>query len=368
MIELTSSDIKSSPKILVVGVGGGGNNAVMRMQDLKSDKLDFAVFNTDLMVLNRCDVPIKLQLGERLTGGYGAGGDPTVGEASANESEENIQDILTGYNMIILTCGMGGGTGTGAAPIVAKIAHDMGILTIGVVTMPFSFEGAPRLLSAQKGIEKLKENIDTLLIIPNDKLVTISDKPLGLDDGFLMVDSVLKHTIESITNIVYNCGTINIDFNDLKTTLKDKGIGHLGMSIVSVGTPIIEAVKDAINSPLLETNIIGATNILLNTCGKMDIASLTEALTYVRETAGGNVNLIWGTVNSQETDEDQIIVTVIATGMPETSPAPQPKPIDKPEPVQVPVATELMDIKVPTPPVVKDIKVPVFLQKAANKV
>ena len=229
MIEISSKDIHSGPKMLVVGVGGGGNNAVMRMQELKTDKLNFAAFNTDLMVLERCNVPITLQLGEHLTGGYGAGGDPTIGEASANESEESIQAILSDYNMIILTCGMGGGTGTGAAPIIARIARDLGILTVGVITMPFAFEGTPRLLAAQKGVEKLKENIDTLLIIPNDKLVSISAKPLSLDEGFLMADSVLRHTIESITNIVYNCGTVNIDFNDLKTTLKDKGVGHLGI-------------------------------------------------------------------------------------------------------------------------------------------
>ena len=365
MIELTSSDIKNCPKILVVGVGGGGNNAVMRMQDLKSDKLDFAVFNTDLMVLDRCNVPIKLQLGERLTGGYGAGGDPTVGEASATESEESIQDILSGYNMVILTCGMGGGTGTGAAPIVAKLARDMGILVVGVVTMPFSFEGTPRILAAQKGIEHLRENTDTLLIIPNDKLISISDKPISLEDGFTMVDSVLKHTIESITNIVYNCGMINIDFNDLKTTLKDKGIGHLGMSIVDTGTPIIEAVKEAINSPLLETNIIGASNIMLNASGKMDINSLNEALTYVRETAGGNVNLIWGTVASSESiNDDKIVITIIATGMPEAPTKEKTIKLPDPLPPLRPVAPSLIDAKIPTPPPVRDIKIPVFLQQS----
>ena len=243
--------------------------------------------------------------------------DLSDGEAAARENEDDIRGLVSDYDMVILTCGMGGGTGTGAAPVVAQIAQNIGVLVVGVVTTPFTFESAPRFLATKNGIAQLEANVDTLLVIPNDNLLSLSDKPLKLEDAFLLADSVLKYTIEGITNIVYKRGTVNIDFSDVKTTLTGKGIGHLGLGIVDEGTPIIDAVKQAINSPLLDTTIAGASNILLNTSGSVDVVSLNEAISYVRETAGMNVNLIWGTVEESDNgNEGKIVVTLIATGMP----------------------------------------------------
>ena len=321
MIELTSKEQKFGPMILVVGIGGGGNNAVERMLESATGDVDYAVINTDQMVLNSSRVETRLQIGERLTGGYGAGADPQVGEAAAIENEDEIRALVSKYDMIIITAGMGGGTGTGASPIVAKIAHEESILVVAVVTTPFQFESSPRIVTAENGIEKLKEFTDTLLVIPNNKLLKLQEKPLKLDEAFFMADSVLKYAVEGITNIVFNEGMVNIDFNDLKATIKGKGIGHFGLGIVEEGEPIIDAVKQAINSPLLDTTIVGASNILLNTSGSVDVVSLSEAAGFVRETAGMNVNLIWGTVAAKD-QSDKIVVTLIATGMPDQSPQP----------------------------------------------
>ena len=213
---------------------------------------------------------------------------------------------------------MGGGTGTGAISVVANCCKEQNILTVGVVTTPFSFENTPRINAAKQGIEKLKEKVDTLLVIPNDKLIGLSDKPLLLEDAFQIADSILKYTIDGITNIIYNHGMVNLDFNDLKTTLSRKGLGHLGIGIVDEGTSILEAVKQAINSPLLDTSIQGTTNLLINTCGKISIVDLNEAISYVREIVGEHVNIIWGTVTPKDFNPEKLIVTLIATGMTET--------------------------------------------------
>lgn len=317
MIEIVSCDETDGPKILVLGIGGGGNNAVERMIEAKLKGVTFAAVNTDIAVLRKNSADLKMQIGEKLLKGYGAGADPTLGEAAAMENEEDIRAMVAEYNMIIITCGMGGGTGTGAAPFIAKCCQDAGILTMGVVTTPFSFENRPRRIVAEGGISKLKENVDTLLVIPNDKLLEMADRQLKLKDAFILADSVLRYTIEGITNIVYNLGTINIDFNDLKTALTKKGIGHLGIGKADSESSILEAVKQAIKSPLLETSIEGAEMILLNTSGDVTLAALNEAASYVREIAGENVNVIWGTVDDVENPEDTITVTLIATGMPE---------------------------------------------------
>ncbi|MCR5546774.1 MAG: cell division protein FtsZ [Lachnospiraceae bacterium] len=317
MIELMEQELTYGPKILVIGVGGGGNNAVNRMIDAKLKGVTFAVVNTDAAVLYRSQAEIKIQIGEKLLHGYGAGADPTLGEAAAKESEEEIKKLVQDYNMVIITCGMGGGTGTGAAPIIARCSKSEGILTMGVVTLPFSFENRPRMSAAQNGVEQLKDNVDTLLVIPNDKLLAIVERQLNLKDAFTMADTILKYTIEGVTNIVYNLGEINLDFHDLRTTLIDKGIGHLGIGTVDADGSILDAVKEAVNSPLLETNIVGAENILLNTSGNITLTSLNEAADYIRELAGENVNMIWGTVSDEESMKDKITVTLIATGMPE---------------------------------------------------
>ena len=316
MIELKEIDNRIKPAILVIGIGGGGNNAVDRMIESGIDRVTFAAVNTDRAVLDDTKAEIKIPIGEKMLKGYGAGADPTLGAAAAKENEDEISELISGYDMVITTCGMGGGTGTGAIPVISKLSKDRGILTVGVVTMPFSFENTPRMVAAKNGIEKLKENVDTLLVIHNDKLLSLSDKPLMLDDAFQFADSVLKYTIEGITNIVFNKGIVNIDFNDISTTLRNKGAGHLGIGRVDEGGSIIDAVKLAINSPLLNTSIKGAENLLINTSGKVDVLALNEAILYIKELAGENVNIIWGTVKDQNQAENGIVVTVIATGMP----------------------------------------------------
>jgi len=313
MIEIKDTK-KDGPRILVVGVGGGGNNAINRMIDAELKGVEYVAVNTDYAVLQNNKAAKKIQIGQKLLKGYGAGADPSLGEAAAKENEEDIMKMIEGMDMVIITCGMGGGTGTGAAPFIAKCCKDAGILTMGVVTTPFTFESKPRMKAAESGVSKMKEMVDTLIIIPNDKLLTISDKPLRLSEAFVVADSVLKYTIEGISNIVYNSGEVNIDFNDLRTTLLKKGVGHLGIGMVDSDGAILEAVKQAVNSPLLDTSIVGAENLLINTSGNVSITALGDAVSYIREFAGEDVNIIWGTV-TEESQQDKIVVTLIATGM-----------------------------------------------------
>lgn len=320
MREIFTTEHLPEPKILVIGIGGGGNNALDRMIDTKFGKVSYAAMNTDIQTLYNCNAEIKVQLGKKLTNGFGAGSASDIGEAAAKENEEEIRELVKDYDLCILTCGMGGGTGTGAISVIANCCKEQNILTVAVVTTPFSFENTPRITTAKQGIEKLKENVDTLLVIPNDKLIGLSNTPLFLEDAFQIADSVLKYTIEGITNIIYNRGMINLDFNDLRTTLSNKGIGHLGIGIVDTGTSILEAVEQAINSPLLDTTIQGASNLLVNTCGKINITELNEAISYVRKIAGEHVNIIWGTVTASDFDAEKIAVTLIATGMEEKEP------------------------------------------------
>lgn len=317
MLEIKCDNVAGGPRIMVIGVGGGGNNALDRMINSQLPGVNYVAVNTDSQVLDACKAETRIQIGKKITKGYGAGADPEIGEAAAAENEEEIKATIEGSNMCIITCGMGGGTGTGAAPVIAKWCKDAGILTVAVVTTPFSFESMPRITAAQNGVQKLKANVDTLLVIPNDKLIGLSEKPLLLEAAFEIADSVLKYTIEGITNIICNRGIVNLDFNDLRTTLLNKGIGHLGIGTVDVESSVLEAVKQAVNSPLLETSIGGAENLLINTSGKVDIASLNEAINYVRELAGNKVNIIWGTVTKEGFEEDKIVVTLIATGMPD---------------------------------------------------
>ena len=367
MLEIKNDNLLKGPKILVIGIGGGGNNAVDRMISSRLTGVNYVAVNTDSQVLNECQAERKIQIGEKLTKGYGAGANPQIGEKAALESEDEIKNAIEGADMCIITCGMGGGTGTGAAPIVAKCCKDAGILTVGIVTTPFFFENTPRILAAQSGIEKLKEKVDTLLVIPNDKLLKLSDKPLLLEDAFEFADSVLKYTIEGITNIVLNKGSVNLDFNDLRTTLLDKGVGHLGIGKVDVDSSVLEAVKQAVNSPLLDTTIEGAENLLINTSGKVDIMALSEAINYVRELAGSKVNIIWGTVTQENFDEEKIVVTLIATGMSRNK-----KPVAAPVTKTVSKAVDMESYKIPLakPPVVrkeKTLEIPPFLMEAGRK-
>jgi cell division protein FtsZ len=362
MIEVIGKERTNQPKILVLGVGGGGNNAVNRMIAEGMTGVDFACVNTDADVLQECKSPIALQIGVNLTNGYGAGADPFVGEASAEENKEEIADIVSGYQMVILTCGMGGGTGTGAIPVISKLCRDKKILTVAVVTLPFTFEGIPKRKIAEEGIEKLKGNIDTLLVIPNDKLLKLSEKKLNLTNAFSFADSVLKYAISGITNIVYNQGMINLDFNDLRTTLYDKGAGHLGIGIVDKDTSVLDAVKMAIDSPLLDTSIQGASHIMINSSGDVDIMELNEAMQYIQELAGDDVNILWGTVTDTTADPEQITVTVIATGMHDNPVSTVKKPVKK---ESTPALT--------APPKLKkeqngdQIKIPEFLQRSSKQ-
>ena len=365
MIEIMSKNSMDVPKIMVIGVGGGGNNALDRMITTCSSPVEYVAINTDIQVLNASKAGTKIQIGQKLTKGYGAGADPNVGEAATIESEEEIKSAIEGADMCIITCGMGGGTGTGAAPVIAKCCKDAGILTIGIVTMPFSFESTPRISAAQSGLEKLKANVDTLLVIPNDKLIGLSEKPLLLDDAFQMADSVLKESIEGITNIVCNLGVVNLDFNDLSTTLRNKGIGHLGIGIVDVDTSVIEAVKQAVNSPLLDTSIEGAENILINTSGKVNIVALNEAIGYVRELAGSKVNIIWGTVTQENYDADKIVVTLIATGM--SSKQPEEKKSTFVLPTPQGLENKVQKLKQPMPRNEIGIDIPTFILEASKR-
>lgn len=317
MIEL--KDVPSTmPKILVMGIGGGGNNAVNRMVDMNTSPhtLEYISINTDQMVLNLSKASRTLTIGPKLTGGYGAGGNPEIGCASAEESEEAIKSLLADCNMVILTAGMGGGTGTGAIPVIAKLCHELNILTVAVVTKPFSFEGTKKMKTALSGIEKLKEYVDTLFIIPNDKLVSVTDKNLTVENAFLLADSVLKDTINAITNIIHNCGLVNLDFNDLKTILGNKGIRYIGISAMAEKSAIIDTMKEALNSPFLETSVKGATHILINCSAGLNLQELNTAIGYVREIAGNNADIMWGTVTDSDNSGMNNSVTIIATGLP----------------------------------------------------
>jgi len=341
---------KNSPKILVVGVGGGGNNALDRMISFNDFLVTYIAVNTDMDVLNDSNAENKVSIGRKLTGGFGAGGNPEIGAASADESELELSALFEGSQMVILTGGMGGGTGSGAIPVIAKLCKSMNILTVAIVTKPFSFESRQRMQIAEQGIEKLRDAVDTLLVIPNDKLLTISEKGMFLEDAFNLADTVLKNTIDAITNIIFNSGTVNLDFNDLKSVLINKGEAHLGISITNENTNLLETVKNAINSPLLETSLVGASHILINTSGKIDLAELNNAISYVQEIAGNDTYIMWGTVTPKEKTEE-ICVTIIATGL-------GTKNIPKRE-----LTPHIPSDKIKNAVVEKEINIPTFLKK-----
>lgn len=315
MIEIKSNEQYLRPNITVLGVGGAGNNALNRMIEGGTSDVRYIAINTDVMVLDRSACENVLAIGKKLTGGYGAGGDPSIGAAAAEESVEELTNLLSGCNMVILTGGMGGGTGTGAIPVIARLCHELGILTVAVVTKPFAFEGMKRMQEAVTGIEKLRQYVDTLFIIPNDKLLAMNDKAMCVEDGFLFADSVLQNTIQAINNIILNCGTVNLDFNDLRTVLSNKGEALLGISTIRDSKDFMEGVKNAINSPLLETSIAGAKYLLLNCSGRVNLLELNAAVTYLQELTGPETYIMWGTVGSAGDSGDAVNVTIIATGV-----------------------------------------------------
>ena len=314
MLEIKTNDADVAAKIIVVGVGGAGNNAVNRMIDEKIDGVDFIGVNTDKQALQLCKAPKLLQIGEKLTKGLGAGAKPEIGEKAAEESAEEISAALKGADMVFVTCGMGGGTGTGAAPVVAKLAKDMGILTVGVVTKPFRFEAKDRMVNALNGIERIKEHVDTLIVIPNDKLLEIVDRRTTMPEALKKADEVLQQAVQGITDLINVPAVINLDFADVQTVMKDKGIPHIGIGEGKGDDKAMEAVKMAVESPLLETTISGATHVIINISGDITLADASDAASYVQELAGDDVNIIFGAMYD-ESKSASCTITVIATGL-----------------------------------------------------
>ena len=318
MLEIKSNDEKTPARILVIGVGGAGNNAVNRMIDENVEGVELIAINTDKQALSLSRATTKIQIGEKLTKGLGAGAKPEIGASAVEENREEISDIIKDANMVFVTCGMGGGTGTGAAPVVAEMARNLGILTVGVVTKPFSFEGKPRMKNALEGIERLKQNVDTLIVIPNDKLLQICDKRTSIPEALKKADQVLQQGVQGVTDLINKPGLINLDFADIQTVMRDKGIAHIGIGSASGENKAVDAIKDAMDSPLLETTVSGASDIIVNFSGNIGIVEAYDAVTYLTEQAGDGVNIIFGTVDNDNMGEE-ISITIIATGLERSS-------------------------------------------------
>ncbi len=302
-------------QIKVVGVGGGGNNAVNRMIEFGLQGVEFIAINTDKQALFLSNADQKIQIGEKLTKGLGAGADPEIGQSAAEESYEEISQALKGTDMLFITAGMGGGTGTGATPVIADISKEMGILTVGVVTKPFMFEGKQRMLNAEKGIEALKGKVDTLVTIPNDRLLQVVEKRTSMLEAFKVADDILRQGVQGISDLIAVPGLVNLDFADVKTIMQEKGLAHMGIGRSAGDNRAIEATKQAIQSPLLETTIEGAKGVLLNITGSEDLGlyEVNEAAELVAEAAHPDANIIFGAVINDEL-QDEVSITVIATG------------------------------------------------------
>ena len=299
----------------VIGVGGGGNNIVNSMIDHGMNNVEFIAINTDGQALNLSKAESKIQIGEKLTRGLGAGANPEIGKKAAEESREQIEDAIQGADMVFVTAGMGGGTGTGAAPVVAKIAKEMGALTVGVVTRPFGFEGRKRSTQAAAGVESMKAAVDTLIVIPNDRLLDIVDKSTPMMEAFKEADNVLRQGVQGISDLIAVSGEVNLDFADVKTVMSNQGSALMGIGVSSGENRAVEAAKKAISSPLLETSIVGAQGVLMNITGgeSLSLFEAQEAADIVQDAADEDVNMIFGTVINPEL-QDEIVVTVIATG------------------------------------------------------
>ncbi|MBR7157803.1 MAG: cell division protein FtsZ [Bacteroidales bacterium] len=407
MLEIRTNEAESAAKILVIGVGGAGNNAVNRMVEERIQGVEFICVNTDKQHLKNCKAPTCVQIGEKLTKGLGAGAQPEIGQKAAEESREELTELIQGADMVFVTCGMGGGTGTGAAPVVASIAKELGILTVGIVTKPFKFEAKARMSNAISGIDRLKENVDTLIVIPNDKLLQIVDRRTTMPDALRKADEVLQQGVQGITDLINVPGLINLDFADIQTVMKDKGIAHIGIGVGQGDDKCVQAVQQAITSPLLETTIEGASHVIINVSGDVSLIEANEAATFVQELAGESANIIFGAMYDESTP-DFVTITVIATGLEDaTAPVKAPsflqnqapksnvyspfgvqrpvqntgmsmfggttvkdKPVMNPQPIQ-PV-TPVPQPQVVSQPVVEEfeqsgIKIPPFLQKNRQK-
>ena len=317
MLEFDTS-VDQLAVIKVIGVGGGGNNAVNRMIEHGVQGVDFIAVNTDAQALNLSKAEVKLQIGAKLTRGLGAGANPEVGKKAAEESREQLEEVLRGADMVFVTAGMGGGTRTGAAPVIAQIARDLGALTVGVVTRPFTFEGRKRQTQAIGGIGGMKESVDTLIVIPNDKLLQIVDKSTPMLEAFREADNVLRQGVQGISDLIATPGLINLDFADVKTIMSNKGSALMGIGIATGENRAAEAAKKAISSPLLESSIDGAKGVLMNITGgsNLSLFEVQEAADIVASASDEEVNMIFGSVINENL-KDEIIVTVIATGFSE---------------------------------------------------
>ena len=310
MLEIRKNEADVAARILVVGVGGAGNNAVNRMIEEGIQGVEFVCVNTDKQHLRNCKAPNCIQIGEKLTKGLGAGMMPEIGEKAAEENRDELMETIRDHDMVFVTCGMGGGTGTGAAPVVAQIAKELGILTVGIVTKPFRFEARQRMNNALAGIEKLKANVDTLIVIPNEKLLEIVDRRTPMPEALRKADEVLQQGVQGITDL---------DFADVQTVMKNKGIAHIGIGVGTGDNKCIDAVQQAITSPLLETTIEGASHVILNISGDIGLVEVDEAATYVQERIGDEAYVIFGAV-PDSTVQDKATITVIATGLEEVAP------------------------------------------------
>ena len=317
MLEITSNEAESEARIIVVGVGGAGNNAVNRMVDETIGGVEFVGVNTDKQALSLCKAPTIVQIGEKVTKGLGAGAKPEVGEQAANESEEEIRQTISGADMVFVTCGMGGGTGTGGAPVVAKIAKELGCLTVGVVTKPFRFEANKRMENALRGIERLSANVDTLIVIPNDRLLEIVDRRTTMPEALKKADEVLQQAVQGITDLINQPALINLDFADVQTVMTNGGIAHIGIGEAKGDDKALEAVQQAVESPLLETSISGAKNVIINIRGDISLMDANDAASYVQQMVGDEANIIFGAMYD-DTDVDTCRITVIATGLADT--------------------------------------------------
>ena len=315
VLEIKTNDTETACKIIVVGVGGAGNNAVNRMVDVDITGVEFIGVNTDVQALQLCRAPKLLQIGEKLTKGLGAGANPEVGMKAAEESADEIANAIKGADMVFVTCGMGGGTGTGGAPIIAEIAQSLGALTVGIVTKPFRFEGKRRMEQALKGVEELRKNVDTLIVIPNDRLRDIIDKSTPMQDAFKEVDNVLHRGVQSISDLIAVTGLVNLDFADVKAVMEKRGNAIIGIGLGVGENRAIEAAKAAVSSPLLETSIEGATDAIINITGgkSLTLFEAEDAAEVVRDAANTDINTIFGAVINENLN-DEVIVTVIATG------------------------------------------------------
>ncbi|MGL5347312.1 MAG: cell division protein FtsZ [Peptostreptococcaceae bacterium] len=368
-------------QIKVIGAGGGGNNAVNRMIEAQLKGVEFIAVNTDKQALHTSKAEYKIQIGEKLTRGLGAGANPEVGKRAAEESKDEIVKVLQGADMVFVTAGMGGGTGTGAAPVVAQLAKEMGILTVGVVTKPFVFEGKVRMKNAENGISELKSKVDTLITIPNDRLLQIVQKNTSMLDAFSIADDVLKQGIQSISDLIAVPGLINLDFADVTSVMKEQGLAHMGLGNATGENRAIEAARQAIQSPLLETSIRGAKGVLLNITGgpNLGLLEINEASTLVQESCDPEANIIFGASIREDLGEE-IMITVIATGFdeeknmsyeikerpqqasrPTLNTAPSPRPA-QPEPKEEEVAITIEEPKRPTT-IEDDMEIPTFLRR-----